>query len=117
MRYEAALPPGEALRRLRDDSFRVMARHGGTVWGVWTALFGMAANELVVVTAWPDEAKAVATLEDALPDGFRVVASHELVPMVRPTSADPVTRDGVYVHRFFRTRERYVQEIVHLSVE
>jgi hypothetical protein len=36
---------------------------------------------------------------------------------VQPTSADPVTRRGVYVHRFFRTREQHVQEIVDLSVE
>ena len=117
MRYEAAFPPADALRRLQDDSFRVMARHGGTVWGVWTALFGMASNELVVVTAWPDAASPVATLQDALPDGIRIVVSHELTPTVRPTSADPVTREGVYVHRFFRTREKHMQEIVDLSVD
>jgi hypothetical protein len=117
MRYEASFAPADALRRLRDDSFRVMGRQGGAVWGVWTALFGMASNELVAVTAWPDDATPVATLRDALPDGFRVVASHELAPTVRPTSADPVTRDGVYVHRFFRTREKHMQEIVDLSVE
>jgi hypothetical protein len=117
MRYEAAFAPADALRRLQEDTFRVMARQGGAVWGVWTALFGMASNELVVVTAWPDAASPVATLQDALPDGFRVVASHELTPTVRPTSADPVTRAGVYVHRFFRTREKHMQEIVDLSVE
>jgi hypothetical protein len=37
---------------------------------------------------------------DALQDGFRIVASCELSPTVRPTvrptSADPVTREGVY---------------------
>jgi hypothetical protein len=117
MRYEAALAPADALRRLRDDTFRVMGRHGGAVWGVWTALFGMASNELVVVTAWPDEATPVATLLDALPDGFRIVASHEFAPTVRPTSAEAVTRDGIYVHRFFRTREKHMQDIVDLSVE
>jgi len=117
MRYETAFAPGDALERLRDDSFQVMARHGGTVWGVWTAIFGMASNELVVVTAWPDAASPVATLQDALPDGFRIVASYELAPTVRPTSADPVTRAGIYVHRFFRTREKHMQEIVDLSVE
>jgi hypothetical protein len=117
MRYEAAFPPAAALGRLRGDSFRVMSRHGGTVWGVWTALFGMASNELVVVTAWPDGATPIATLQDALPDGFRIVASYELSPTVRPASADPVTREGVYVHRFFRTLEKHMQEIVDLSVE
>ena len=117
IRYETAFDPRDALRWLDGDSFKVMARHGGTPWGVWTALFGMASNELVVVTAWPDDASPVATLEDALPDGFRIVASCELAPTVRPTSADPVTRQGVYVHRFFRTRERHMQEIVDLSVE
>ena len=117
MRYETAFAPRDALRRLEDDSFKVMARHGGTLWGAWGALFGMASNELVVVTAWPDAASPVATLEDALPDGFRIVASHELAPTVRPTSADPVTRQGLYVHRFFRTREKHMQEIVDLSVE
>jgi hypothetical protein len=117
IRYEAAFPPPEALRRLRDDTFRVMGRHDATVWGVWTAIFGMASNELVVVTAWPDQATPVATLQDALPDGFRVAASHELSPTVRPTSAEPVTRPGVYVHRFFRAREKDMQKVVDLSVE
>jgi hypothetical protein len=117
LRYETTFAPPDALRRLRDDTLRVMTRHGGAVWGVWTALFGMASNELVVVTAWPDSASPVATLQDALPDGFRVVASHHFSPTVRPTSADPVTRAGVYVHRFFRTREQHMQEIVDLSVE
>jgi hypothetical protein len=77
----------------------------------------MASNELVVVTAWPDAASPAATLDDALPDGFQVVASYELLPTVRPTSADPVTKAGIYVHRFFRTREKHMQEIVDLSVE
>jgi hypothetical protein len=117
IRYEASFTPADALRRLRDDTFRLMSSRGGTVWGVWTALFGMASNELVVVTAWPDEASSVATLQDALPDGFRVVTSHEFAPTVRPTSAEPVTRQGIYVHRFFRTREKHMQEIVDLSVE
>jgi hypothetical protein len=117
MRYEAAFAPADALRRLRDDSFRVMSRQGGTVWGVWTALFGMASNELVVVTAWPDGATPVATLRDALPDGFRVITSYEFAPTVRPASADAVMRDGIYVHRFFRAREKHMQEIVDLSVE
>jgi hypothetical protein len=116
-RYEASLAPADALRQLREDTFRVMSRQGGTVWGVWTALFGMGSNELVVVTAWPDSASPTATLQDALPDGLRVVASHDFAPTVRPTNADPVTREGVYVHRFFRAREKHMQEIVDLSVE
>lgn len=117
VRYQAAIPPVDALRRLRDDTFLLMGRRGGTVWGVWTALFGMASNELVVVTAWPDDATPLATLDDAVPDGFHVVASYELAPTVRPTSTEPLIRDGIYVHRFFRTREKHMQEIVDLSVE
>jgi hypothetical protein len=117
MRCDAAFAPADSLRRLRDDTFRVMGRRGGTVWGVWTALFGMSSNELVVATAWPDDATPVATLQDALPDGIRVVSSYELAPTVQPTSSEPVTRDGIYVHRFFRTREQHMQRIVDLSVE
>ena len=85
MHYEAAFAPADALRRLHDDSFRVMARHGGTVWGVWTALFGMASNELVVVTAWPDASSPVSTSRrcGALP--FLTAAALEGALCVQPS--------------------------------
>ena len=83
------------------------------VWGVFSGLFGIGSNEVVIVLHGdgdtPTEGLATA--------GFDIVDSHRLVPTVRPASFAPVTRPGLYVFRFFDVAHDDVEEIARLSEE
>jgi hypothetical protein len=105
------------LARLRQDTLKSVVAAGGAAWGVWQPLFGMRSNELVLVTAWPGGARPAEIVGDGMPDGATVVEAFELAPTVRPTTFEPVRRDGIYVHRFFEVRDGDVEEMARLSVE
>ncbi len=87
------------------------------IWGTFHGLFGIASNELVAVTVGGDEAVAASidTLSEL--DAVDSVASLTLVPTVRPKDARPLTREGLYVFRFFEVAHRDVEEIAALSAE
>ena len=87
------------------------------VWGTFHGLFGIASNELVTVTVGDDEAVAASVETVSGLDAVEGVASLRLVPTVRPTSSQPLTREGLYVFRFFEVAHRDVEEIAALSAE
>ena len=93
-------------------------RDGGVqpadVWGMFHGLFGVASNELIVVT-YGD----VDHVHDAIAgtDGVVVANTLLLEPTVRPTEHAPRTRDGLYVFRFFEVDHKDVAEIAALSFE
>ncbi len=84
---------------------------GIEIWGAFSGLFGIGSNELFLVLR-----SASGTPSSSLQEvGFEVVDHHELVPTVRPETFEPLTRDGLYVFRFFDVANDDVEEIARLS--
>ena len=99
----------DALRAENDRALRPAA-----LWGAFHGLFGIASNELVVVT-YGDVAgvdKAIAGVP-----GVVAVETLQLEPTVRPTVHEPRRREGLYVFRFFDVAHKDVDEIAALSFE
>ena len=84
------------------------------LWGAFFGLFGVASNELIVVTYGE-----VDGVHDAIAGASEVAAADTLLlePTVRPTRAEPRTREGLYVFRFFDVAHSDVDEIAALSFE
>ena len=80
---------------------------GSASGGSFHGLFGIGTNELFVVTVAPAAIEATAD--------FDVVDGCLFEPTVRPTSPTPMTREGVYVFRFFDIDHANVDEIAELS--
>jgi len=79
----------------------------GGIWGVFSGLFGLAGNELIVVSADATNAPAAASP--------LAVASEAWQPTARPVDMDPCSKEGLYVFRRFHVREGDVDEVVALS--
>ena len=90
---------------------------GGTLYGVWAPLFGLASNQLVVMTQWAAYAGIMPTVSETLMAmaGVVHVESHMVAPTARPTTSDPPQQPGLYVHRWFLVEPQYVAEVVELS--
>jgi len=84
------------------------------LWGAFHGLFGVASNELIVVS-YGD----VDHVHDVIAGMDEVVAANTLLlePTVRPTQYAPRTREGLYVFRFFEVDHKDVDEIAALSFE
>jgi hypothetical protein len=102
-------------RDLRANALTPRSNHGIQTWGVFSGLFGIASNELVLMTvaAQPDHAAHLNTQLQMLP--CAVAEQHVLAATVRPPDAAPLTRPGLYVFRFFDVYNRDVDEIAALS--
>lgn len=104
------------------EQFRARARPAvesaaGRVFGLWLPQIGLAANEGVIMTAWPDvhalergAGTAVEGLEDVLDS-----TAERLVATVRPQHPDPPPAGGIYAHRFFGLRESDWPQFLELS--
>jgi hypothetical protein len=87
---------------------------GAAVWGAFSGLFGVASNELILVTHAPEHDP---TPNPALGDA-RIIEQHALTPTARPASPPPrLIRPGVYVFRFFDVLTADIDEVVELSRE
>ena len=96
----------KAFDALRADNCAALG--AAELWGAFHGLFGVASNELIVVTygAVADVNEAIA----AMPGVVRV-DTLLLEPTVRPTKDEPRTREGLYVFRFFDVAHKDVDEI------
>ena len=96
--------PVKALRELVD------ARDGASLWGLWHGIFGLASNELMLMTSH-------ARGEDGLifPDNCRVAEEHRLRATARPTDDTPLGQPGLYVFRDFSLAREDIDEVVALS--
>ena len=83
-----------------------------TLWGLWQGVFGLAANQLIAVSAH-------AELDDNWrpPEGCEVVTQWVVKPTARPQTPAPLTRAGVYVFRDFWLPYEHLEEAVMLSSE
>ena len=95
---------------LRADGYAAL--RPAQLWGAFHGLFGVASNELIVVSFGNVE-----DLQQRL-EGLPGVAAAEtllLEPTVRPTAGVQRAREGLYVFRFFAVAHRDVDEIAALS--
>lgn len=81
----------------------------GTVYGIFTALFGLASNELYLVTC----SDRPVSLD--LPEGVAQLACWQGLPTVRPLAHSARETPGIYVFRWFEVEPDNVNEIVELS--
>ncbi len=98
-----------APRRLLTDAGGVKAgfadrarESGGKLFGCWRSLvgLGLARDEGIALTAWPDKAAARAATPAKF-DGLDATEQHVIEATVRPTGDAPPTYEGVYVFRWF----------------
>lgn len=103
--------PGSAnLVKLANDDLTQQvldADHG--VFGIFASLFGLASNEIYLVTF----GKTPASL--SFPDNVKLLSIQSFNPTIRPQVNQAMTRPGVYVFRWFSVASDAVDEIVQLS--
>ncbi len=75
---------------------------GGQLFGCWRSMvgLGLARDEGIALTAWPDSATANGAPAPAI-DGLDSAETEALEATVRPTDDAPPAYDGVYVFRWF----------------
>ena len=82
---------------VREGFAQRAENHGGKLFGCWRSMvgLGLARDEGIALTAWPDRATA-----DAAPK-LADAETHLMEATVRPTSDAPPAFSGVYVFRWF----------------
>ena len=107
----------EATLALHGKARRVVEGAGGRLFGLWLGQIGMAANEGVLITVWPDlatDASIPISAVDGIPEVMESCAER-LVATVRPTQPEPPSEPGVYAHRWFELRTADWDEFLELS--
>lgn len=80
----------------------------GDLWGVFTGLFGLASNELIVISYQAVESQAPTISAHAV--------DHELwQATAKPLEFSPCRKSGLYVFRRFHVAAQDVEEVVQLS--
>ena len=90
----------------------IITKANETVWGVWSGLFGLANNELIVITLVDN-----LDLRKPWPDEFEVVDEQLMLATERPNSVSPPSLQGLYVFRSMETESKNIDEIVRLSAQ
>lgn len=96
--------------QLANNDWEVL--QGAQVWGTFFGLFGLASNELILVTM--DDVSAMNERLTGL-DSIQRVDTLYLEPTVRPEGYETRTKEGLYVFRFFAIENKNVNEIAQLS--
>lgn len=98
----------------------VACEHGGEIIGLFIGLIGLATDEGVILTGWPDAEALTAHSPRALSAATDVVesAAERLAPSVRPLDVSPIIPSAppdVYAHRWFWLQPQDWAEFVALS--
>ncbi len=116
MRLRSPAADWLALREDLEGGMRArLAEHDVRIWGIWFGLFGIASNELVMVTWGAADGHAAAVDAALSPLTATVVEREQLVATVRPQAPRALDRAGLYVFRLFDVDTRHVDEIAQLS--
>jgi hypothetical protein len=108
-------PLGEYLAH---SVFPPLASHDIRRWGIWSGVFGIGSNELVLMTSADAAVDHWTLLNNRIAAApCAIVEQHLLRATVRPTDREPPTRPGLYVLRFFDVSNADVDEIARLSLE
>lgn len=104
---------------VRREALPELEAFGGHLYGLFAPQFGLASNQLVLMTHWEHPKDAVATIEQTLSalDVVDAFEHRQTVSTARPKTSQPPTRPGTYVHRTFDLDPANVEEIVDLSAE
>lgn len=102
----------ETYLHISEDNDSLLAP--ASRWGAFFGLFGLGSNEFFLVTTGNTSA-VDARLREV--ESIETVRSIELEPTARPTTETPVTREGLYVFRFFGVLNKDVERIAELSAE
>lgn len=90
-----------------------LAQRGIVPYGLFIPLFGLASNEIYLVT----NAESAHDPGAISAPPLVLKQSTQLVPTVRPREHTPRTRPGIYVFRWFDVYNKDIDEIVRLSDE
>ncbi len=113
---DPALPDTRRLAPFVKDTLAAELRSAGAdVYGAFYGLFGLATNELYVVTRAEGEVPDVG--EPLSRAGYSLLRTIDLVPTVRPVDHSPRAEAGLYVFRWFDVTNGDVEEIAQLSKE
>jgi hypothetical protein len=113
--------PGLA-RSVHGEIALSIRAQGGSMVGLFAGLIGLASDEGVVISAWPDVDALALNAPKLLGSAHGVIEStaERLVPSVRPLDAAPIARvtpGDVYAHRWFWLQPQDWPEFVSLSEE
>ena len=84
-----------------------------THFGIFSAYFGLATNELYWVVMRDDLSNDLSS--KLISKGVSVINAYDFEPTVRPTTHQAPTRDGLFVFRWFSIDNKDVTEIAELS--
>lgn len=103
--------PGSAhlVKLANDDITKQIQASGHGVFGIFASLFGLASNEIYLVTFGKTQ------ISLSFPDDVQLLSTHLFNPTLRPLDHQPRTRPGVYVFRWFSVLPDAVDEIIQLS--
>lgn len=81
-------------------------------------MFGLATNQVAVMSAWKTDAFEAATMADlALQNEWSISAQENLTQTVRPLQPQVIARRGIYVIRWIRLLARDIDEYTRLCLE
>ena len=100
-------------RDLREATLPAWHAAGIAPWGCWQGLFGVASNELIVITVADAPVDPIA----ALPEAADLLEHRHLQATARPTTAAPCTREGLYVFRRFAVDTANIDTVARLSAQ
>lgn len=105
----------EALQKLHTSILPAAEKNGSRLWGIFFGLFGLATNELYLVTMSETGNDSLTNLiED---ENLQLLQTFEFVPTVRPVQHEARSARGIYVFRWFDVNNSDVAEIARLSDE
>ncbi len=106
-------------QQLHSEFLPSLHATGARVWGAFAGLFGLAADEVFVMTSSPSGSDPSSLVQQAVAksDGLAISEQHALAPTVRPTDEAPLEREGLYVVRLWQTETRDIEEFVSLSAD
>ena len=105
--------------RIKVEGAADVEAASGHFYGLWLGHIGLGANEVIVVTDWPDEAAARESggLAVAFDSNIETLSVELLSPTVRPTDNTPPAAEGIYAHRWFDVAAEDWPEFLELSEE
>jgi len=81
-------------------------------------MFGLATNQIALLSAWENTEITAAWFEQlAQQNEWQLSAQEQLLPTVRPLAPEPMTRSGVYVIRWIRMQPDDIAEYTRLCLE
>lgn len=95
-----------------------LAPFGAQRWGAFQGLFGVHSQELILVLSYPlQQLSFVEAMPGWLPSGTSIVERYSWVPTARPETSASLSREGLYVLRFFDVRHSDADDIAAISRE